>query len=44
MITHGQNVSDAALLEMVEFGEFAVLKPKGGSDFDVLGTIRIKAE
>ena len=44
MITHGPDVSDIALLPFVEFGEFAVLKPKGGTDFDVLGTIRLKTQ
>lgn len=42
LITHGQNVSDIGFLEIVEFGEFAVLKPKGGTEYDVLGTIQLK--
>lgn len=39
LISHGPDVSDIGLLPFVEFGEFAVLKPKGGDDFNVLGTI-----
>ncbi len=44
MITHGPNIMEIGLLGFVEFGEFVVLKPKVGIDFDVLGTILLKAE
>lgn len=43
MITHGPNIMDIGLVGFVDFGEFLVLKPKAGVDFDVLGTILLKA-
>ena len=43
MITHGPNIMDIGLVGFVDFGEFLVLKPKAGIDFDVLGTILPKA-
>lgn len=43
MVTHRPNI-EAIALETVEPGAFLVLRPKGGSDFDVLGKIAIGAE
>jgi len=44
MITHGPNITEISLLGFVEMGEFVVLKAKAGIDFDVIGTILLKAE
>lgn len=41
MVTHEPNIA-AISFELLEQGAFLVLKPRGSSDFDVLGKIRLE--
>jgi phosphohistidine phosphatase SixA len=41
MVTHEPNIA-AITFELVEQGAFLVLKPRGGSEFDVLGKVRLE--
>lgn len=41
MVTHEPNIA-AISFELVEQGAFLVLKPRGGSEFDVVGKIRLE--
>ena len=41
MVTHEPNIA-AISFELVPQGAFLVLKPQGGSTFDVIGTIRLE--
>lgn len=41
MVTHEPNIA-AITFELVEQGAFLVLKPRGGSKFDVVGKIRLE--
>ena len=41
MVTHEPNIA-AISFERVEQGAFLVLKPRGGSEFDVVGKIRLE--
>lgn len=40
MVTHGPNIA-AISFELLEPGAFLVLHPRGGSDFDVIGHVRL---
>lgn len=40
MVTHEPNIA-AISFELVEQGAFLILKPRGGSEFDVVGKIRL---
>lgn len=41
MVTHEPNIA-AISFELVEQGAFLVLKPRGGSEFDVIGKVRLE--
>lgn len=41
MVSHEPNIA-AISFEMVEQGAFLILKPRGGSEFDVVGKIRLE--
>lgn len=41
MVTHEPNIA-AITFELVEQGAFLVLKPRGGSEFDVIGKIKLE--
>lgn len=41
MVTHEPNIA-AITFELVEQGAFLVLKPRGGSEFDVVGKVRLE--
>ncbi|MGV8990141.1 MAG: histidine phosphatase family protein [Thiobacillus sp.] len=41
MVTHEPNIASISF-ELVEQGTFLVLKPRGGSEFDVIGKVRLE--